>query len=142
MSRNLDREMAFKYMYSLLFEKIEDSKTEKLIFEDVPQTEAPQDESGCFFAEFCSMAKDNLAYLEGKLAQNLNKSVPKSSVYAIDKAIIFSAMVEIDFMKEDAPLVITESVRIAKKYSTDNSPKFINGILSSIYTKNVGENNA
>jgi len=38
-------------------------------------------------------------------------------------------------MNESVGLAINEAVELAKKYSTDNSPKFVNGVLSSIYNK-------
>ena len=41
MSRNLDREHAFEYMYSLLFEKADD-KTNELILDNTPQNECQQ----------------------------------------------------------------------------------------------------
>lgn len=56
----------------------------------------------------------------------------KDRVYKIDLAVLSLALVEIFYCNTPAPIAINEAVEIAKAYSTENSAKFINGILSSI----------
>ena len=56
----------------------------------------------------------------------------KDRVYKIDLAVLSLALVEIIYLKTPAPIATNEAVEIAKAYSTENSAKFINGILSSI----------
>ena len=59
-------------------------------------------------------------------------------LFKIDKDILRIAIVEIAFIK-DAPhkVVIDEALELAKKYSTDDSPSFINGILARVVEKYV-----
>lgn len=59
-------------------------------------------------------------------------------LFKIDKDILRIAIVELVFIK-DAPhkVVIDEALELAKKYSTDDSPSFINGILAKIVEKYV-----
>lgn len=54
-------------------------------------------------------------------------------LFKIDKDILRIAIVELLFIK-DAPIkvVIDEALELAKKYSTDDSPSFINGILAKV----------
>lgn len=54
-------------------------------------------------------------------------------IYKIDLALLLIASFEILFM-EDVPVKVSvnEAVELAKVYSTDNSPSFINGILASV----------
>lgn len=54
-------------------------------------------------------------------------------LFKIDKDILRIAIVELLFIK-DAPVkvVIDEALELAKKYSTDDSPSFINGILAKV----------
>ncbi|MBR1616702.1 transcription antitermination factor NusB, partial [bacterium] len=54
-------------------------------------------------------------------------------IFKIDKDILRIAIAEIIYIK-DAPhkVVIDEALELAKKYSTDDSPSFINGILARI----------
>ncbi|MEI7481755.1 MAG: transcription antitermination factor NusB [Elusimicrobiota bacterium] len=52
---------------------------------------------------------------------------------AIDRCILRLAVCEMIFL-EDAPVpvIIDEAIELAKKYSTENSGKFVNGVLDSI----------
>ncbi len=52
---------------------------------------------------------------------------------AIDRCILRMAVCEMMFL-EDAPIpvIIDEAIELAKKYSTENSGKFVNGVLDSI----------
>jgi len=54
-------------------------------------------------------------------------------LFKIDKDILRIAIAELLFIK-DAPVkvVIDEALELAKKYSTDDSPSFINGILAKV----------
>ena len=52
----------------------------------------------------------------------------------IDRILIKMGICEIFYIEEIPPKVsITEMVEIAKIYSTDDSPVFINGILDAVY---------
>lgn len=59
-------------------------------------------------------------------------------LFKIDKDILRIAICELAFIK-DAPhkVVIDEALELAKKYSTDDSPSFINGILARVVEKYV-----
>ena len=61
-----------------------------------------------------------------------------SRLVKIDKDILRIAITELAFVK-DAPhkVVIDEALELAKKYSTDDSPSFINGILARVVEKYV-----
>jgi transcription antitermination factor NusB len=59
---------------------------------------------------------------------------------AIDRAILRMAVYEIAHRKELAPaVVINEAIELAKKYSTEKSGPFVNGVLDKIYTNCRGE---
>lgn len=52
---------------------------------------------------------------------------------AIDRCILRLAVCEMMFLK-DAPIlvIIDEAIELAKKYSTENSGKFVNGVLDTV----------
>lgn len=80
----------------------------------------------------CDAVIGNLKQIDEKL----NQSSPKwntSRMAKVDLAIIRLAMGEVLFM-EDIPdaVAINEAVDMAKKYSADESRKFINGVLGQI----------
>ena len=56
----------------------------------------------------------------------------KDRVYKIDFAILSLALIEIRYLQTPVAIAINEAVEIAKTYSTENSAKFINGILSTL----------
>ena len=53
---------------------------------------------------------------------------------AVDRSILRMAAYEIVFSKEKTPIpaIIDEAIELAKKYSTENSSKFINGLLDQL----------
>ena len=57
----------------------------------------------------------------------------------VDKQILRIAVYEM--LKGQIPnkIIINEAIEIAKKYSTVDAPKFINGILGTIYRKSTKE---
>ena len=61
-----------------------------------------------------------------------NWTVGRMSV--VDRSILRMAAYELVFSKEKTPIpaVIDEAIELAKKYSTDNSSKFINGLLDQL----------
>ena len=59
----------------------------------------------------------------------------------IDKILLKMGICEIYFIKDIPPKVtISEMVEIAKIYSTDESPVFINGILDAVFKNHIKEN--
>lgn len=74
------------------------------------------------------------------LDENISKYLKKwtiSRIPKLDKAILETAMYEIS-NSEDIPtsVAINEAVRLSKKYGTDDSSSYINGVLSS-YEKSL-----
>lgn len=65
-------------------------------------------------------------------AKAKNWSVGRMST--VDRAILRMATYEIVFSADKAPVpaIIDEAIELAKKYSTENSGKFINGLLDQI----------
>lgn len=61
-----------------------------------------------------------------------NWTISRMSV--VDRSILRMAAYEIVFSPEKTPVaaVIDEAIELAKKYSTDNSGKFINGLLDQL----------
>ena len=53
----------------------------------------------------------------------------------VDIAILRLAVYELLFGDAPKKVVINEAVEMAKKYSSDNSPSFINGILGKIVSE-------
>lgn len=50
-------------------------------------------------------------------------------IQAVDRSILRIAIFELLYTDTPVNVVLDEAIEIAKRYSTDDSPKFINGIL-------------
>ena len=60
----------------------------------------------------------------------------------IDKILLQIATLELCFGTEetsDPKLCMTDIIDLAKKYSSEDSKNFINGILDQIYNREIGE---
>ena len=80
-----------------------------------------------------------------KLTENIIKSHLENweidRVALIDKILLKMGICEIYFIDDIPPKVtISEMVEIAKIYSTDESPVFINGILDAVFKNYMKEN--
>mgnify|MGYP001378871865 FL=1 len=80
-----------------------------------------------------------------KLTENIIKSHLENweidRVALIDKILLKMGICEIYFIDDIPPKVtISEMVEIAKIYSTDESPVFINGILDAVFKNYIKEN--
>lgn len=76
-------------------------------------------------------------FLEHK--QDLNEQIQSGlvgygldRVYKVDLALVYLALTEINYLDTPKQVAINEALEIAKKFSTDKSPKFLNGVLSSV----------
>ena len=69
-----------------------------------------------------------------KLVSAYAKNWTISRMSAVDRSILRMATYEMVFSKERTPVpaIIDEAIELAKKYSTDNSSKFINGLLDQL----------
>lgn len=78
-----------------------------------------------------------------KIDQQIEKSAPDwpiEQISLIDKSILRLAIYELLFSK-NVPLkvAINEAVELAKQFGSENSSKFINGVLGSVFeTNNLG----
>ena len=53
-------------------------------------------------------------------------------IYRIDIALLKIGIYELLFTDTPEKVIVNEAVELAKTYSTDNSPSFINGILATV----------
>lgn len=54
----------------------------------------------------------------------------------VDKSILRLAVFQLKFCSDIPPkVVINEAIELAKKFSTDKSPAFVNGVLDAVFKK-------
>jgi transcription antitermination factor NusB len=69
-----------------------------------------------------------------KIVSSRAKNWSLARMSSVDRAILRMSTYEIVFSADKAPVpaIIDEAIELAKKYSTENSGKFINGLLDQI----------
>lgn len=104
-------------------------------FVSFDQKEKPIDEESRKFAR--SLLKNSIDHAEETQAM-VTKYAPEwafRDLPVIEQAILQIAVFELVHCSKDipAPVAINEAIELAKEYGSDNSSKFINGVLSSIF---------
>ncbi len=123
MSRKEARELAFKTIYSKFFNTEADveNETENSNVKDIEFTTQILNNFASHYQEINDLIS---SHLKGYTIERL---------YKIDLAILVLAVIELNYIKENPKqVIINEAVELAKKFSTDKSPKFINGVLADI----------
>jgi N utilization substance protein B len=68
-----------------------------------------------------------------KVIQKFAPEWPVEKIAKVDRAILEIGIYEILYDEDVPPVVaINEAIEIAKHFGDDNSPRFINGVLSSV----------
>lgn len=129
MRRN-SRDRAFKLIYESLF--VEKEFVEDDFEDEVKITLEEQTYANQIFDNYLQ----NKESLKERLTRNL-KNYEFSRVYKIDVALVFLALTEILYLSVPVAVATNEVVELAKIYSTEKSPTFLNGLISSI----IGEKN-
>ena len=127
MSRIETREAVvfFIYQYEFRSENIEDQI--KIYVENNQDLEEDIE----YFRSTVTGIIDNRASLDESITKYL-KNWTLERIPKLDKAILETAIYEISY-NDDIPtgVAINEAVKLAKKYGTDASYSYINGVLSS-----------
>ena len=86
-----------------------------------------------FIKDLFYAAIKNKKWCEEKIIERLN-NWEFERVALLDRLLLILAISEIFFVDDVPPKVsISEAIEIAKQYSTEESPGFINGVLDNIY---------
>ena len=126
MSRTLGRDCGFKLVFQFLF-------SQNFAINDYLNDCEFSEEEKDFALTIYKSVETNLDSLNTKLLSNLKNDLKLTDLYSLDYAILLITMAQIDYLNIPKDISINEAVRLAKKYSTDKSSSFVNGVLSSIY---------
>jgi len=119
LSRKQEREQAFKIVYSYSF--VSDQYTIKEC----------QVESDFINKLVCSI-KEHIDEIDSHIKTHA-KDFSFERIFKVDLALLRLGIGEMLYMKETpAPVVINAVVDLSKKYSTEKSVGFINGILAAV----------
>lgn len=132
MKRRRAREIALTFLYQA---EIKNELTEfnEDILEEFLQEQNIKDEDIINFARLLIRGTiQNLSSIDRKISSS-SINWPLHRMPYIDRNILRIAVYELLFVDDVPELVsINEAIELAKKYSTSESPKFVNGVLHRI----------
>lgn len=133
MNRRKSREIAMK----LLFEMTINKEEYREVLENFKQnTEMKLDDVDFeYIIKIIQGVEENIDLIDNKIQENL-RNWKLNRISKMNMSILRLAIYEILFV-EDVPdkVAVNESIEIAKKYSDDNAPSFINGVLGNMIKK-------
>ena len=137
MQRSAMRELAFKLIYGVEVQKELDEDYLNLFLEnnDVTGKEV-QD----YLKEIMNGINENKTEIDELIKHNLKENWSLSRISKVNLSLIKLAIFEMLYLNLPYKVAINEVVELSKKYSDDQAPTFINGILASVVKeKNLNE---
>ena len=124
------REYLIQAIYQMLFSNDDIQKI-------ITQFKVEHKDKKIDFNEFSDSLKS--IYKNKKEIESVIKSVDISSsrMELIDKSILIFAINEMFYGTLDKPIIIDESIRLAKKFSSPDAYKFLNAKLDKILKKGI-----
>lgn len=139
MSRRQARELALQALFQLDFNPDENADAAGEVRAAVIEAAAAEMEGHLgardrsFAEELVSGTMDSLAEID-ELISGASTEWKLSRMAGVDRNIARMAVFELNFREDKITpnIVINEAVELAKKYGTDDSGRFVNGILGAI----------
>lgn len=133
MNKSASRELAFQLVYSVQIQKnLEDEQFELFC----QSNEINEEKTKKYIKDVLNGIKENEEKIEGLISSNLKKGWTIDRISKIDLTLLKIAIYEIIEKKIHYKIIVNEVVELAKKYSENQSPSFINGVLASIIKQN------
>lgn len=133
--RSKARECAFKVIFASLFQENDDAEFNRGVYKAFGLNEEE--------AAYADLLLDCVKEHRGELTEALNRcsiGFSDKRMFPVDKSLMLMAMAEIAYV-DDVPGVVSidEAVGLARKYSTEKSVGYVNGVLGAFMTE-VGKN--
>ena len=144
MSRRQARELALQALFQLDFNQCQEAEKEKQQEARLAVIDAAAAEmeghlgshDRQFVEELVNGTMDSLPEIDG-LISSASKDWKLSRMAGVDRNITRMAVFELKFREEKVTpnIIINEAVELAKKFGTDDSSRFVNGILGAVLRK-------
>lgn len=135
-NRHLGRIVALQSLYEIDFRA-----EEKLDVDDVTKRNLGQYEDVIEDDDFVFALVHTTIQKQDELDKILQPAAPEwpvDQIARIDKIILRMAICELLYQKDTPPKVaINEAVELGKRFGSDNSSKFINGVLGTVYREQI-----
>ena len=130
MTRREIREQVFKMLFRVEFYNQEEMSEQIALCEDDACSWKEKDKTYIF--EKVEKISEKLEEIDAKINE-VSEGWKTGRMGKVDLTLIRLAVYEMLY-EEDVPakVAINEAVELAKKYGTDNSPSFVNGVLAKL----------
>ena len=119
LSRKQSREVAYRALFALSYN-------------NTPEWEPVSGPEGNYIDKLCAAVVDNLEAIDGIIKQH-SKGFSFDRIFKTDLTALRMGIAEVKFFEgTPAVVAINEAVEIAKKYGTEKSGTFVNGILAAV----------
>ncbi|HNZ06732.1 MAG: transcription antitermination factor NusB [Candidatus Cloacimonetes bacterium] len=138
--RRKAREIAVQTLYALDFAEVSQEFAEYSLLNQYPEVlqqltnSEGIEASSPLYAFADELVKNAIINLE-EIEQEIDKHTENwsfESLAHLDRSIMHIAVYELMFTDTPAPVVINEAIEISKKFCSENTGKFLNGILDAI----------
>lgn len=138
--RRKGREIAVQTLYSLEYLELDSFLRELEFLEKYPEKlqeiandrDISDDDKVFAFADnILKSMIQNLDDVDNKISEQ-STHWPIDKIAYLDKSVLRIAVYEILFTDTPDPVVMNEAIEIAKKYCSESSAKYINGVLNAI----------
>lgn len=129
MQRSAMRELAFKLIYGLEMQNEQSMEQVDIFVENNDITDEKVIE---YLKDIQKGLAENAEEINSLIENNLKENWSLNRVSKINLSLIKIAIYEMLYKELPYKVAINEVVEIAKKYSDESAPVFINGILASI----------
>ncbi len=130
--RNAAREAALNIIFAQQFNTDCLDTLKKKIFK---QFKLEKEDDLLFANDIISTVEDHRADLISRIEEACHH-YKENRINRMDKSILLIAMAEINYFHEIPPVVsVSEATGLARKYSTEKSADFVNGVLSGVINK-------
>lgn len=135
-NRHLGRIVALQTLYEYEFRvQANDSlvSTDEILGRNLARYESAIEDTD-FVKSLVSGVVEHQADLDGKL-QPIAPEWPLEQIARIDRTVLRLGLYELLYRAEEVPpkVAINEAVELAKAFGSDNSSKFVNGVLGTAY---------
>lgn len=131
--RRKARETTLQILFQLEFD---DSQLDETISKFLENKKAGKEEKELCTRLICGITAHQAEI--DKIIQSVSENWRIARMAIVDKNILRMAAYEMLYDKDLAPaIIINEAIEIAKKYSSEQSATFINGILDALNKKNT-----
>lgn len=133
MTRRNARELVMQMLYEGNFH--DESERERILYDKIAEMDTEEKKKNKAVIEFI----ESLYFGVIENLQAIDELIEKSTanwsfarIAKVDLSILRLAIYELKYTEVPQRVAVNEAVEIAKGYSTEKSPRFINGVLGSV----------